>query len=431
MNLLIIGGRVIDPANEIDEQLDILIEDGKIAKLEKNISRENFSGEEINAENLIITPGLIDLQVHVREPGREDRETIKTASQAALMGGITSVVSMPNTTPVADNQTVIAQILKRNQEVDLINIFPTGATTKGQKGKEITEMWELKEAGAIAVTEDGLDVQNEGILLKAMEYARTHDMLIMSHCEVENLSEMAGIHEGWVSTQLGLNGSPAVSEDLAVVKNILLAEKSGCRLHLLHNSTEGAVENIRQAKKRGMKNLTAEVAVHHFALTDEEVLGYNTDAKMYPPLRPKNHLQAIIAGIKDDTIDCFTTDHAPHIEPDKLTSFEQASFGSIGLETSFAVANTYLAETGEISLNKIISKMTIEPAKIIRVNRGTLSIGAVADVAIIDVKKSWTVDVAKSKSKGRNCIFAGKKLTGKVIHTIVGGLVKMTNEELV
>ncbi len=421
--LLIKNGRVIDPANNIDEKLDLLIKDGKIAKIEKNIS-EN-ADEIIDAKNLVVTPGLIDIQVHFREPGREDKETLETGSRAALAGGITSVVTMPNTTKVTDSQAEVEFVLKRAAELDLINIFPSGAITRDQKGEGLAEIWEMKQSGAVAVTDDGVDVQDEGLLLRAMKYCKTHDVLLMSHCETDDLTESGVMHEGWVSTQLGLPGIPEVSEDLAVWKNILLAEKSGARLHILHNSTKGSIEAIRAAKAKGLKNITAEVSVQNFALTDEECLRYNTNAKMYPPLRSQGHVDAIIEGIKDGTIDAFTTDHAPHIEPDKIKPFEDAAFGSTGLETSFAVMNTYLVEKKHISLAEGIKKMTVGPAKIIRVDKGTLSVGADADIALFDINKKWVMDSDKSQSKGKNCVFNGKKLKGKAVCAIVGGEVKM------
>jgi len=420
--LLVKGGHVIDPANNIDADADIYVENGKITRVEKGI--RSGADDVIDAKGLVVTPGLIDLQVHMREPGREDRETIETASHAALAGGVTSVVAMPNTTPVADNQAVIEFVLKRAAELDLINVYPTGAITRGQGGSMLAEINELKNAGAIAVTDDGVDVQDEGVLRRALEYTKTCDILLMSHCETDALTGDGVMHEGWVSTQLGLSGTPAESEDLAVIKNILMAARSGARLHLLHNSTAGAADAIRRAKKGGMKTLSAEVSVQHFALTDEECFGYNTNAKMYPPLRSRDHLDAMIAAIKDDTIDAITTDHAPHIEPDKLEPFVHAAFGSTGLETSFAVANTYLAVAGHVPLAKIISKMTIEPARIIRIDKGTLSVGADADITLIDPKKEWVVDARASLSKGKNCVFDGKKLTGKTVATIVGGRIK-------
>ncbi|MCB1557191.1 MAG: dihydroorotase [Alphaproteobacteria bacterium] len=427
--LLIKNGHVIDPANGIDEACDVLVNNGIIAKVAKDL--KDKADETIDAHGLTVTPGLIDLQVHFREPGREDRETLETGSRAALAGGITSVVTMPNLSPVADNKTVIEFIIKRATELDLINIYPAGATTKGQNGKLLAEINEMKNSGAIAITDDGVDIQNEGVLMRALEYAKTCDMLLMSHCETDDLTEDGVMHEGWVSTQLGLPGVPAESEDLAVVKNIMLGRRCNARLHLLHNSTAGAVKAIRAAKADGYKNLTAEVSVQHFALTDEECFGYNTNAKMYPPLRSRDHVNAIIAGIKDDLFDAFTTDHAPHIEPDKLAPFADAAFGSTGVETSFAVMNTYLVKAGHIPLSKGIEKMTIGPARVIRVDKGTLSEGADADIAIFDTAKEWTVDAKAGFSKGNNCIFDGKTLTGKAVCTIVDGKVKYRDGEIV
>ena len=429
-NILIKNGRIIDPKNNLDDVLDVLVRDGKIAKVEKGIT--DNADTTIDASGLVVTPGLIDLQVHMREPGREDRETIETASRAAIAGGITSAVVMPNTSPVADNQTVIEFILKRARELDLINIYPTGSITKKQSGETITEMNELKASGAVAVTDDGVDVQDEGLLKRAMQYTTTTDMLVMSHCETDSLTDGGVMHEGWVSTQLGLPGTPASSEDLAVQKNIILAEETGARLHILHNSTEGAVRAIRDAKARGAKNITAEVSVHHFALTDQECIGYNTNAKMYPPLRSQKHVDAIIKAIQDDTIDAFTTDHAPHIEPDKLRPFQHAAFGTTGLETSFAVMNTYLVSRKHIDLTKGVAKMTINPAKIIGLsNKGHLSVGADADIAIFDINKKWIVDPENRQSKGKNCAFNGKELQGKAVHTIVGGKIKMQYEKII
>jgi dihydroorotase len=428
-SLLIRGGHVIDPANKIDGPADIFVKNGKVAAVGKNLKEK--ADETIDAKGLTVTPGLIDLQVHLREPGREDKETLETGSKAALAGGITSVVAMPNSTPAADNQTVIEFVVKRARELNLINIYPAGAITKGREGARLAEIREMGNSGAVAVTDDGSDVQDENLLRLALQYAKTCDMLVMSHCEVSKLTGEGVMHEGWVSTQLGLPGTPAAAEDLAVRKNIILGRMCNARLHLLHNSTMGAVEAIRDAKKKGYKNLTAEVAVQHFALTDEECFGYNTNAKMYPPLRSQEHIDAVIQAIKDDTIDAFTTDHAPHIEPEKLEPFQSAAFGSTGLETSFAVMNTYLVKPKHIPLSKGISKMTCEPARIIRVNKGTLSAGADADIALFDTKKEWVVDARKGFSKGKNCVFGGKKLTGKAVCTIVGGRVKYRDGKIV
>ena len=421
-SLLIQNGRVVDPKNGRDEIVDILVRDGKVAAIGKNIKES--TDRTIDATGLVVTPGLIDLHVHFREPGREDKETIETGSKAALAGGITSVVTMPNLSPVADNQTVIEFIIKRSRELDLINVYPAGSITKGEHGAILSEINELKNSGAVLVTDDGVDVQHEGILKRAMEYARTCGMLIMSHCETKDLTEDGVMHEGWVSTQLGLPGAPALAEDMGVYKNILLAEETGARFHLTHNSSAGGIRAIREAKKRGAKNITADSSVQHFSLTDAECLGYNTNAKMYPPLRSEEHVRAVIEGIKDDTIDAFTTDHAPHIEPDKLHTFQDAAFGTIGLETSFAVVNTYLVEPGYVPFAKVIEKMTIGPANIIGVDKGHLSVGADADIAIFDTKKKWIVDGKKFFSKAKNSVFIGKELIGKAEYTIVNGKIK-------
>jgi dihydroorotase len=421
-SLLIRGGRLIDPKNKRDGVMDVFVQDGKVASVGKGLKQK--AERMIDARGLVVSPGLIDMHVHFREPGREDKETIETASKAALAGGVTAALAMPNTNPIADNQTVIEFLQNRARELGLITVYPSGAITKGQEGVTLSEINELKRSGALAITDDGHDVQKEGVLKRAMEYAKTCDILLMSHCETTDLSEGGVMHEGWVSTQLGLPGSPALSEDMAVYKNILLAEKTGARLHLMHNSTAGAMRAIREAKARGATNITAEVSVQHFALTDEACIGYNTDAKMYPPLRSEEHVKAVIAAIKDGTVDAFTTDHAPHIEPEKLASFQDAAFGTVGLETSFAVMYTYLVLQKHITLMRGIEKMTSGPARILGIDKGHLSVGADADIAIFDTKKVWKVDPKQFFSKGKNSAFTGKKLTGKAIYTIVGGSVK-------
>lgn len=420
--LRIHGGHVIDPKNGIDDVVDILVSDGKVAKVGKGLKEK--ADKSIDAKGLIVTPGLVDIHVHFREPGREDKETLETGSRAALAGGVTSVVTMPNLSPVADNQTVIEFILKRARELDLVNIYPAGSITKGEAGSVLAEINELKNSGAILITDDGLDIQHEGLLKRAMEYAKTCGIMVMSHCETKDLTEDGVMHEGWVSTQLGLSGASALAEEMGVYKNILIAEETGARFHLTHNSSVGGIRAIREAKKRGAKNITADSSVQHFSLTDEECMGYNTNAKMYPPLRSQEHLDAVIAGIKDDTIDALTTDHAPHIEPEKLKSFQDAAFGTTGLETSFGAMHTYLVKPGHVSLSKGIEKMTIGPAQVIGIDKGHLSVGADADVALFDTKEEWVVDEKKFFSKGKNSVFIGKKLTGKAVCTIVGGKVK-------
>ncbi len=423
--ILIKNGRLVDPKNNRDEVTTVLISEGKVAEI--GCADTTEAETILDATGLIVAPGLIDLQVHFREPGREDKETIETGSRAAVKGGITTAVAMPNSNPKADNQSVIEFVIKRAREVGLINIYPTGAITKGQAGDVLAEMRELKNSGAVAVTDDGVDVQDALLLRRAMEYAKTHDLLLMSHCETDSLTDGGVMHEGWVSTQLGLPGTPAVSEDLAVEKNLMLAKLTGARLHILHNSTKGAVTSIKAAKAQGFTNITAEVSVQHFALTDEACLGYNTDAKMYPPLRSQEHVDAIIAAIKDGTIDALTTDHAPHIEPEKLLPFIDAAMGSTGLETSFAVMYTYLVQPGHISLAEGLALMTHKPASIIRIKKGSLEVGADADIALFDLKEEWVVDPKRMESKGKNCVFKNITLTGKAKHVIVGGELKMQN----
>lgn len=429
MNILIKNGRVIDPENFRDEICDIFISDWKIQEIGKNIAW-TFE-REIDATGKIVTPGFIDMQVHLREPGREDQETIETWCKAALAGGVTSIVCMPNVKPTADNQTVIEYILSKAQKLDLAKVYPTGAITKWLGGRELAEMNELKQTGAVAVTDDGLDVQDESILRRAMQYAKNCDILLMSHCETNTLTDGGVMHEGWVSTQMWVPGVPAITEDMAVYKNILLAEDTGARLHLLHNSTSWAMRAIREAKARGSSNITAEATFQHFSLTDEACLEYNTNAKMYPPLRSQDHVDAVIEAINDDTIDAFTTDHAPHTQPDKLMAFADAPNGFVGLETALAVANTYLVETGKVELSKVIQKMTSGPANILGINAGTLSIWVPADITIYDPKHEWIVDENIFFSKGRNSPYIGMKLTWKVTHTMVGGVLKFEYGEII
>jgi dihydroorotase len=440
--LLITGGRVVDPQNSIDEVADVLVENGKIVfvgayspSVLSSGSKDNTplseNIETIDATGQIVCPGLIDLQVHLREPGREDREDIESGLSAAVAGGFTAVVTMPNTQPVADNEAVILHQLRRADEVNLARLYPAASISVEQKGKHITQMRELKKVGAIAVTDDGVDVQSAGLLENAMEWALTFDLPLLSHCEEESLHGRKGVmHEGKVSTELGLPPISAMVEDYGVMRNVLLAQKTGVRFHALHCSTAGGLDTLRQFKQQNSR-ITCESCPQYFALTDEVVRGYNTLAKMYPPIRSEEHRQAVIKAFQDDTIDCITTDHAPHRMCEKELSFVDANWGSVGLETSLALSYTYLVAAGHISLSKLIEKMSLNPAKVIGVEGGHLSVGAAADITIFDPEVKWTVNPEEFKSKGRNCLFEGMEVQGKTTCTIVGGEVKFQNGEVV
>lgn len=415
---LIKNGHVVDPANKRDGSMDVLIKDGKIADVKPNIKEK--ANKTIDAQGLLVTPGLVDIHVHIREPGREDKETIETGLRAALAGGITSVVSMPNTTPVTDSQSMVEFQIKRARELGLANLYPSGAITKESKGKELTHIWEMKNSGIVALSDDGFDVQDEGIMRKAMEYAKTHDLVIMNHCEVASLSGDGVMHEGTVSTRLGLPGIPAVAEELSVQKILSLAEYTGARVHITHVSTARSIEIIREYKARGV-HVTAETCPQYFSLTDEACEGYNTMAKMYPPLRPESDRNAIIEALKDGTLSVIATDHAPHTRFEKLQPFDLAAKGTTGLETSFAVAYTYLVKTKHLSLSQLIATMTSQPAQVVSIPKGTLTVGADADVSLFDLSTQWTVETEKLQTKGGNCIFDGMKLTGKAVKTFVAG----------
>ncbi len=426
--ILIAGGRVVDPASKRDGIFDMLIQDGKIKQIGKIKAEANMTV--IDAKNKVVCPGLIDLQVHLREPGREDTETIETGLKAAIAGGVTSVVSMPNLNPVADNQAIIEFQIKRAKELGLANLYPTAATTVEQKGERLTEVREVKLAGAVAITDDGADVQSAGLLEKAMKWAKTFDMPVFSHCEEESLHNHGLMHEGEWSTRLGLPGVSAEVEDYGVFRSLLLAERSGAKFHALHCSTAKGLAMIAAAKKRN-KNVTSETCPQYFALTDAVCAGYNTMAKMYPPIRSEEHREAVIKHLKDGTIDCISTDHAPHLLSEKLKPFAEAAFGSVGIETSLALGLTHLVNTKHLTLSQLIEKMTINPAKVIGVECGTLKIGAVADVTIFDPKQSWIIDPDEFYSKGKNCVFSGMKVQGRVTDVVVGGRLIFRQQQFV
>ncbi len=425
--ILIKNGHVIDPANKIDGEMDVLIKEGKIAEVGNDIKEK--AEQIVDAKGLLVTPGFVDIHVHLREPGREDKETIETGLRAALAGGVTSVVTMPNTTPITDSQSMVEFQIKRARELDLANLFPAGAITKEEAGEELSHIWEMKNSGIVAISDDGTDVQNEGLMKRSFEYGKTFNLVTINHCEIKDLSEDGVMHEGKISTRLGLPGIPSVAEELAVAKVLMLAEYVGTRVHISHVSTKRSVELIKEYQQRGI-NVTADTCPHYISLTDEACLDYNTYAKIYPPLRPQTDVDAVIDGIREGVISVIATDHAPHLAFEKLQSFKDAARGTVGLETSFAVAYTYLVKTKKLSLSKLIEAMTIRPANVVSIPKGTLSIGADADVTIIDINKNWTADIEKMQTKGRNSVFNGMDLTGKVQQVFVGGVEKVRNEKL-
>jgi dihydroorotase len=420
MNLLIKGGRVIDPANKIDKVMDILIEKGKVSRLGKGISSKNF--RLIDARGFIVTPGLIDMHDHLREPGREDEETILSASQAAARGGFTSICAMPNTDPVMDKAGIVEFVLSRARQAGLVNIYPIGAITKGQKGKELAEIGELKMAGVVGLSDDGNPVENSQIMRRALEYSKMFDLPIISHCEDKELSAGGVVNEGYISTLLGLRGIPSLSEESMVARDISLAKLTRGRLHIAHLSTAGSVKLVRQAKRDGV-NLTAETAPHYFSLTDEMLTSFDTNYKINPPLRTKKDIEAIKNGLADGTIDAIATDHAPHSEEEKDVEFDYAPFGIIGLETALGLAIKELVSKNVLTINQLIEKMSVNPARILGLKKGQLDIGSDGDLTIIDLNREWIVKKEEFKSKSKNSPFINKSLKGIAGVTVCQGKV--------
>lgn len=418
MNILIKNGHIIDPANKVDEKLDILVSDGKIAKLGRPGSLLADNAQVFDAAGKLVVPGLIDMHVHLREPGFEYKETIATGAAAARAGGFTAICCMPNTNPVNDNRSVTEFILSQARDA-AARVWPIGAITKGSKGEELAEMGELHAAGCFAVSDDGKPVMNAAMMRRALEYSKVFDMLIISHCEDSSLSGTGVMNEGAVSTALGLRGIPRAAEDVMAARDISLAELTSGRLHIAHVSTAGSVRKIRDAKARGVK-VTAETCPHYFTLTDEAVRGYNTMAKMNPPLRTADDVAAIKQGLKDGTIDAIVTDHAPHGMDEKSGEFDYAPFGIVGLETSLGLA-LKLVHDGVLTLSDLVTRMSTAPARILKSGGGTLSAGAAADITVIDRDLEWTVDSASFKSKSKNTPFNGWTLKGKAVQTMVGG----------
>nr|MBN2277122.1 dihydroorotase [candidate division Zixibacteria bacterium] len=427
-DLVIKGGRVIDPALGFGKETSIFVKDGKIIGVEKESKKTQKemaslpSESVIDASDKIVTPGLIDMHVHLREPGFEDKETITTGCRAAAAGGFTSVCCMPNTFPTIDNQEVVRFIQSRAEKADA-RVFVVGAITKRLKGEELAEIGELVKSGAVAISDDGNYVQNPEIMRRAFEYVRMFNIPIISHAEDSYLCADGIMNESYEATRLGIKGRPNVGEVIAVLRDIKLCQFTGSRLHIAHVSTAGAVEAIRQAKREGIR-VTAEAAPHHFCLTDDLIgLDFDTNLRVNPPIRAKKDVEAVIEGLVDGTIDCIATDHAPHSEEEKDVEFDMAPPGMIGLETALGLVKTRLIDKGYLSWADAIRKMTINPARILNLPGGTLEKGTDADITIIDPEKKWTVRKEKFRSKSKNSPFIGWKLTGRVEYTIVNGKV--------
>jgi dihydroorotase len=419
--ILIRGGRVIDPSRGADGVADVYLQDGKVASVGRDLGTPD-EAIVLEAAGKIVTPGLIDLHVHLREPGQEDVETVATGAMAAAAGGFSAVCAMPNTDPVTDNQAAVGFIVSQAQRAGKARVYPIGAISLGQKGQQLAEFGELVGAGAVAVSDDGKPVVSSHLMRTALEYARTFGIPVADHCEDPTLSAGGAMHEGIVSTRLGLKGVPAAAEEIMVARDILLAELTGGHVHLCHMSTRGSVELIRRAKEKGLR-VTAEACPHHFTLTHESCEGYNTNAKMSPPLREAEDREAVRQGLSDGTIDVICTDHAPHHYDAKEREFDDAPNGIIGLETALGLAITELVDTGLLTWCDLVNRMSTMPAKIFKLPGGTLAAGSPADVAITDPKVGWVVNPAEFYSKSRNTPFGGRRLTGRAEITIVRGQV--------
>jgi dihydroorotase len=419
--LLIKNGLVIDPANKINKIANVFIKDGKIVSVD---SKSPKADKTIDAKGLVVTPGLIDMHVHLREPGKEDEETIASGSAAAINGGFTSVACMPNTDPPIDNEASAEFVYIQAKRSGKANVFPIGAVTKGRKGEELAEIGQLARGGAVAFSDDGDPVASAEVMRRGLEYSSMFNKAIIAHCENKTLIKEGVMNEGYISTLLGLPGMPAVAEEIMVYRDIALARLTGGKLHIAHLSTAEAVNLVANAKKEGLK-VTAEVTPHHFTLTDDAIKlrndGFNTNFKMNPPLRTEEDRQLLLDGLKNGTIDVIASDHAPHSPEKKDVEFSVAPFGVIGIETLLPIMLTELVHKKILSLSEAIAKVTINPARILGIPKGTLSPGADADITVMDINKQWTINPEEFKSKSRNCPFAGWKVKGKAVQVIVAG----------
>jgi dihydroorotase len=420
VNLLLRGGRVVDPAAGLDGLQDVLIVEGRVARLGRSLAAPEGS-QVIDVAGKVVCPGFIDMHVHLREPGHEYKETVATGTRAAAAGGFTAVCCMANTWPVNDTRAVTDYILAKARVEGVVRVYPIGAVTRGLQGSELAELAELAEAGCVAFSDDGHCVMNAEIYRRAMEYAMPFGAPVISHAEDGHLSRGGAMHEGLVSTDLGLGGQPAAAEDVMVARDIVLAEATGAHVHIAHLSTGGAVRMVREAKARGVR-VTAEVTPHHLLLTDEAVRGYGANTKMAPPLRSKQHVDAVQEALADGTIDCIATDHAPHARAEKEGEFAAAANGVVGLETAVPLLLDRLVRPGMLALPTLVARLSLGPARVLSLPGGSLAPGAPADLTILDPDEPWTIDPARFRSRSRNTPFAGWTGVGAPVLTIVGGV---------
>ena len=428
MKLLFKGGRIVDPATETDMTGDLLVESGLIKAKGKSLSADG--AEVIDCKGLVVAPGLVDMHVHLREPGLEAKEDIASGTCAAAAGGFTTVACMANTRPIIDSSILVTGLQERARAEGIINVAVIGALTKAHEGKELSEIGDMKLAGAVAVSDDGHHVKSTRLFLSGLEYAAMFDCPVISHAEDESLAGDGYMHEGAVSAVLGLPGRPAVAEEIAIARDITLAGYANAPLHIAHVSTREGVELIRQAKSKGLR-VTAEATPHHLVLTDKEVYGFDTATKVNPPLRSQEHVDALRAGLKDGTIDAIACDHAPHAFEEKDVEFRYAPSGFAGLETSLGAVLTELYHTGQFTLNELVERMTVNPARILGLNSGTLTEGAVADIVVFDAEQEWTVKPDAFYTKGKASPFSGRTLKGKAVLTVVGGKVIMRDGRVI
>jgi dihydroorotase len=421
------SGRVISPANNYDEVSDVLIEDGKVLAVGKDLAADD--AEIIDVSGKVVSPGLIDMHVHLREPGQEAKEDFYSGTRAAANGGVTTIACMANTKPVIDSAIIVNGLRERARQDGVVNVEVIGALSKGQKGEELAEIGDMAAAGAVAFSDDGHYVDNAKLLLNGLDYLRAYGKVIISHAEETSLVEDAYMNEGHRSAMMGVKGRPTVAEDIAVARDIMLAEYADAKIHIAHISSKGAVEAVRQAKARGVK-VTAEVTPHHLTMTDELVTYHDTSTKVNPPLRSQKDVDALLEGLKDGTIDMIVTDHSPHAYEEKDVEYRFAPSGFPGLETSLGVILTNFYHTGKLTLNEIIEKMAASPAKVFSLDGGKIEAGARADITVIDTDAEWIVDDKKFYTRGSHSPYVGQKLKGRAVLTIVGGKVVMKNGEI-